>query len=363
VRTPHHIRDTANNGCESTANSNGVKLLSVAGWELLLLAPDWLQLLVVGAAGGVAVGLILIAVEKAVSKCKHKQNHEQAKLKGKNMSSSVAAGMSKPVVVDLENCYISDSSELEEHDFKAELAASKSINIVEVENNLQTTNNKLKEASLLFAQAEKEIQSRAKSLGLLEANNDNFIYFIIEFGNAYGLVVDAYSVLLEVVKCFWDYCPISIRRHFRVKAQEILDIGYEKAPLEPETRQALLNGQVDKLDVVIVSDEGEEELSSLTLNFSPPSGIQSSILESIDSYNRYVDVALHFAYSVFGAAARDKNREDIGGVNETDYLFKLSENNALRLMESLKRAEERKGKKFTLDELREELNISEEEET
>jgi hypothetical protein len=308
----------------------------VAGLELLALTPDWLRLLVVGAVGGVALGLLLIAVEKAVSKCKHKQNYEQANLKGKNMSSSVAAGMSKPVVVDLENCYISDSSELEEHDFKAELAASKSISIVEVENNLQVTDNKLKEAALLFAQAKKEIQSRAKSLDLLEVNDDSFIYFIIEFCNAYGLTVDGYSVLLEIVESFWDYCPINIREYFRAKAQEILDIGYEKTPLEPEDRQALLDGQVDKLNVVIVSDEGEEELSSLTLNFSLHNGIQSSILKSLDSYNRYVDIALRFAYSVFGAAARNKNREEIGSVDEIDYYLSLPEEKILQRVNDLK---------------------------
>ena len=79
VRTPQPIRDTANNGCERVGGGSSPKLLSVAGLELLALAPDWLRLLVVGAVDGVAVGLLLIAAEKAVQKYIHKQNPRATK--------------------------------------------------------------------------------------------------------------------------------------------------------------------------------------------------------------------------------------------------------------------------------------------
>ena len=333
--TSCRVRDTAENDYERSAKASKTKMFSLAGLELLLVAPEWLHLLVIGAVGGVAIGWLLVALEKTVRKSKYKQNHEQVNFKGKNMSLSVAAGRSRPVVVDLENCYISDSSELEKHDFKAELAASKFISVAKVEDNLQVVHNKLKEASALFAQAKTEIQARAKSLNSLEVNDDNFIYFIIEFCNAYGLTVDGYSVLLEIVERFWDYCPINIRKYFKIKAQEILDIGYEKPLLGSKGRQALQDGRVDKFNVTLVSDGNGEELSSLTLSFSPESSIQASILESFDSYSKYIDIALRFARSVFDAAVEDKNREDIGGVSEIDYCLSLPEEKILQRLNDL----------------------------
>jgi len=68
VRTPQPIRDTANNGCERVGGGSSPRLLSVAGLELLVLAPDWLRLLIVGAVGGVAIGWFLVSLEKAVQR-------------------------------------------------------------------------------------------------------------------------------------------------------------------------------------------------------------------------------------------------------------------------------------------------------
>jgi hypothetical protein len=66
--TSRHVSNTANNDCESSAKGGEVNLLSVAGLELLALAPEWLQLLAVGAVGGVAIGLLLVTAEKAVQR-------------------------------------------------------------------------------------------------------------------------------------------------------------------------------------------------------------------------------------------------------------------------------------------------------
>jgi hypothetical protein len=73
-------------------------------------------------------------------------------------------------------------------------------------------------------------------------------------------------------------------------------------------------------------------------------------------------LAHRLAYCIFGAAARDKDREDIGGIDETDYLFNLSEKNAIILKSALQEIEEGKGRAMTLDELREELGFEEEKE-
>ena len=92
--TPHHVRDTANNGCERVGSGSSPRLLSVAGLELLFLAPDWIQLLVVGAVGGVALSWILIALKSTMQEYLYKQNHEVTR------KSSVNVG-----TVELQNQY------------------------------------------------------------------------------------------------------------------------------------------------------------------------------------------------------------------------------------------------------------------
>jgi hypothetical protein len=59
---------------------------------------------------------------------------------------------------------------------------------------------------------------------------------------------------------------------------------------------------------------------------------------------------------------RDKDTGDICGIDETDYLFNLSEKNAIILKSALQEIEEGKGRVITLDELREELGFEEEKE-
>ena len=68
--------DTADNGCGRLGNGNSTKLLSVAGLELLVLIPDWLQLLAVGAVGGLVIGCFLVVSKKIVQEYLYKQDHE-----------------------------------------------------------------------------------------------------------------------------------------------------------------------------------------------------------------------------------------------------------------------------------------------
>jgi hypothetical protein len=266
--------------------------------------------------------------------------------------------IAQPVVVDLENCFISDSSELEKHDFKAELAASKGMSVLEVEDALRILDSKIEAASGLFVQVEEKVKTKiANLLASQEPAPQDLMYVIIEFWSTYSLSINAYSLLLEVVEHFWDYCSLKMRAYLKVKAQEILDVNYEKIHLKLEDREAIAKGEFAQVGIRLLIGENEE--FSLVGDFKKDwmTG-EIGLLQSIESYNNYIDAALRFAYSVFGAIARDNNEDDI---DETKYLFEISKKNANRLMSALNELEEG-GKEMTLKELREEFNFGEEQE-
>jgi hypothetical protein len=274
-------------------------------------------------------------------------------------------GIAEPVVVDLEVCYNSDSSELQQHDFEAELAAARSISVSEVKKNLSILQQKFGMASALFEQVNVKIKSKARMLlRINEPTGKDVVRFIEELVGTYCLSSKAYDLLLEVIEEFWDYCPLKMRAYFKVKAQEILDMEYRKITLSAE-------------DIVDFLDKEAPETPEFKFSLSLSNGkemnlsglidlkeidINSSILESIEWHNKYVDASLRFAYSVFGAIARDNNRGELGGVDETEYLFELSEKNAERLRSAIEDTESGGSREMTLEELCEELNIGEKEE-
>lgn len=367
------VRDVTDIGCErfSERFSNGGKpfggysLFSLVGLELLSFQVQvhqpHLEVFAWGGLLGLTVGYLVVALDQFFLDLREWRRSNQ-KSEHASVEAQQVKGRAEPVVVDLENCFVSDSSELEQHDFKAELAALKCISISEVESNLCILNNKIEAASLLFGQVEKKIQSRTTSLLTSQKPTvDDVMYVIIEFWSTYSLSVSAYELLLEVVEQFWDYCSVKMRRYLKTKAQKILNGGHHKIHLTPKDREALGTGKLAEVGIRILTDEEEQFklVGSLDKNWS---GGEIGILQSIESYNNYIDVALRFAYSVFGAIARDNNRDSLDGIDETEYLFGLSDKNAARLMSALDEVEQG-GREMSFEELCEEFNFDEEEET
>jgi|GEM_PF-3933159 len=358
------VWDTDENEYKRTAKPSETKMFSLAGLELLLLAPDWLQLLVVGAVGGVAIGWLSIALEKAVQGYRsayRARAHTKLPIYCLFIEEQRVKGIEDVVFVDLESCLIFECSEGAQHDFKAELAAAKGRSKLEVDAILLILDSKVKIASYLFKQLGNQInQSSNKVLQFTNPTASDAIRFIDEIAKAYSLTVRGYELLLEVVEQYWAYCPIKMRQEFVLKAQAIIEKKLQKAELElsPEEKK---NGVLFKVEAELAS--GEIKNSELLLNEPfEEDAFNTLLLNTIKSHNDYVRLAHRFAYSVFGAAARDKDREDIGGIDETDYLFNLSEKNAIILKSALQEIEEGKGRAMTLDELREELGFEEEEE-
>lgn len=87
-------------------------------------------------------------------------------------------------------------------------------------------------------------------------------------------------------------------------------------------------------------------------------GSNALVSELIKWHNECVDVSLRFAYSVFGAIARDKNTGELGDLDDTAYLFEVSPKNGERLKSAIEEAKSGFGRKMTLEKLGEELNIS-----
>ena len=112
VRTPQPIRDTANNDCERVGGSSSPRLLSVAGLELLALAPGWLRLLVVGAAGGVAIGWILVVLKNTVQEYLYKQDHETMRKSLVNVQLEESQGQYQSLRTLFENLLAKASSDI-----------------------------------------------------------------------------------------------------------------------------------------------------------------------------------------------------------------------------------------------------------
>ena len=129
VRTPQPIRDTANNGCERVGGGSSPRLLSVAGLELLALAPGWLRLLVVGAAGGVAIGWILVVLKNTVQEYLYKQDHETMRKSLVNVQLEESQGQYQSLRTLFENLLAKTSSDIsnDAEDIAAKSQANKKI--------------------------------------------------------------------------------------------------------------------------------------------------------------------------------------------------------------------------------------------
>jgi hypothetical protein len=167
VRTPQPIRDTANNGCERVGGGNSPKLLSVAGWELLLLAPNWIQLLVVGVLLGL-IGNWFLAMAKGNSS---RHNELKDTYTQQLMSSITEIKQEQQLYQKLEELFAISSSDIENDE----------------------------EDSAAISYLNKQIIQSLQEMSVVNPQ-ENFVYWIEK-------KVDTFSLIRDYIDFYWNTIP------------------------------------------------------------------------------------------------------------------------------------------------------------
>lgn len=292
----------------------------MAGLELLALAPDWIRLLVVGAAAGVAVGLLLIAAEKAVSKCKQNQDLSYLILIYYSLTKGEQVISTKDFVTvdDLEKWFNSKSFEKTQYEFRAKLL-KEGFKDNEIDINLNILKGRLELVSTLFKQTRVEFEATPDLLVLPVSQ------IILKLEKVSSLSIEAYEILIEVVESYWEYCSAETRRLFISKAQEILSLSLKEKEAQdiPSVVPTEVVKVVPKQKInpvtgkIYSSDEITQENEKIGLL------VNQSLIFLVELYNTYVGLALRFAYCVFGNASRDEDKDYLKDLEVAKYLFEF----------------------------------------